>query len=84
MRFDQETPSYCTGRGNWANSTGSREIILSPTQQVEKAKNKTKAVKRNYEQLKEDYKKLLEMMNSLLLENFELKIKNASKVDAFF
>ena len=32
----------------------------------------TKAVKSNYE-LKEDYKKLLEKCNSLLLENFELR-----------
>lgn len=45
--------------------------ILSPTQQIEQAKSKTKAVKTDYEQLKEDYEKL----NSLLLENFELKIK---------
>ncbi len=49
--------------------------ILSPTQQVEKAKNKTKAVKTDYEQLREDYEKLLEKCNSLLLENFELKQK---------
>jgi len=47
--------------------------ILSPTQQVEKAKSKTKAVKTDYEQLKEDYEKLLEKVNSLLLENFELR-----------
>ncbi|NNH38078.1 hypothetical protein [Acinetobacter terrae] len=47
--------------------------ILSPTQQIEKAKSKTKAVKTDYEQLKEDYEKLLEKMNSLLLENFELR-----------
>lgn len=47
--------------------------VLSPTQQVEKAKNKTKAVKSAYEQLEEDYEKLLEKCNSLLLENFELK-----------
>ncbi len=47
--------------------------ILSPGQQIEKAKNKTKAVKSDYEQLKEDYEKLLEKVNSLLLENFELK-----------
>lgn len=49
--------------------------VLSPTQQVEQAKNKTKAVKSDYEQLKEDYEKLLEKINSLLLENFELKQK---------
>ena len=49
--------------------------VLSPTQQVEKAKNKTKAVKTYYEQLKEDFEKLLEVVNSLLLENFELKQK---------
>ena len=49
--------------------------VLSPTQQVEKAKNKTKAVKSAYEQLEEDYEKLLEKCNSLLLENFELKQK---------
>ncbi|MDM1344505.1 hypothetical protein HXZ95_09665 [Acinetobacter pseudolwoffii] len=49
--------------------------ILSPTQQVEQAKNRTKAVKTDYEQLKEDYEKLLEKANSLLLENFELRQK---------
>lgn len=47
--------------------------VLSPTQQVEQAKNKTKAVRTDYEQLKEDYEKLLEKYNSLLLENFELR-----------
>ena len=47
--------------------------VLSPTQQVEKAKSKIKAVKTDYEQLKEDYEKLLEKVNSLLLENFELR-----------
>lgn len=47
--------------------------VLSPTQQVEKAKNKS--VKSDYEQLKEDYEKLLEKANSLFLENFELKQK---------
>ena len=49
--------------------------VLSLTQQIEQAKSKTKAVKSNYEQLKEDYEKLLEKVNSLLLENFELKQK---------
>lgn len=49
--------------------------ILSPIQQIEKAKNKTKTVKSAYEQLEEDYEKLLEKCNSLLLENFELKQK---------
>ena len=49
--------------------------IFSPAQQIEKAKNKTKAVRTDYEQLKEDYEKLLEKVNSLLLENFELKQK---------
>ncbi|MGB8695015.1 hypothetical protein [Acinetobacter sp.] len=49
--------------------------ILSPAQQIEQAKNKTKVVKSDYEQLKEDYEKLLEKINSLLLENFELKQK---------
>ena len=49
--------------------------ILSPTQQVEKAKSKTKSVKSDYEQLKEDYEKLLEKCNSLLMENFELRQK---------
>jgi hypothetical protein len=49
--------------------------IFSPAQQIEKAKSKTKAVKTDYEQLKEDYEKLLEKINSLLLENFELKQK---------
>ncbi|ENW23223.1 MULTISPECIES: hypothetical protein [Acinetobacter] len=48
---------------------------LSPAQQVEQAKSKTKAVKSDYEQLKKDYEKLLEKCNSLLLENFELKQK---------
>ncbi|EPG41498.1 MULTISPECIES: hypothetical protein [Acinetobacter] len=56
--------------------------ILSPIQQVEKAKNKTKAVKSAYEQFEEDYEKLLEKCNSLLLENFELKQKRI-KFDAF-
>lgn len=49
--------------------------VLSPTQQIEKAKSKTKSVKTDYEQLKEDYEKLLEKANSLLLENFELRQK---------
>ena len=49
--------------------------VLSPTQQIEKAKSKTKSVKSDYEQLEEDYEKLLEKVNSLLLENFELKQK---------
>lgn len=49
--------------------------VLSPAQQLEQAKSKTKAVKSDYEQLKEDYEKLLEKINSLLLENFELKQK---------
>lgn len=49
--------------------------VLSPTQQIEKAKNKTKAMKSDYEQLREDYEKLLEKCNSLLLENFELRQK---------
>lgn len=47
--------------------------ILSPIQQIEKAKSKTKEVKRDYEQLKEDYERLLENANSLLMENFELR-----------
>ena len=47
----------------------------SPAQQIEQAKSKTKAVKKDYEQLEEDYEKLLEKINSLLLENFELKQK---------
>ena len=56
------------------------QIVLSPTQQVEKAKNKTKAVKTNYEQLEEDYEILLGKCNSLLMENFELRKKyNNSK-----
>lgn len=49
--------------------------VLSPTQQVEKAKSKTKAVKTNYEQLQEDYEILLGKCNSLLMENFELRRK---------
>lgn len=48
---------------------------LSPTQQVEKAKSKTKAVKTDFEQLSDDYEKLLQKCNSLLLENFELRQK---------
>ncbi|ENV69365.1 hypothetical protein [Acinetobacter towneri] len=47
--------------------------VLSPTQRVEKAKSKTKAVKTDYEKLQEDYERLLEKANSLLLENFELR-----------
>ena len=47
--------------------------ILSPIQQIEKAKSKTNEVKRDYEQLKEDYKRLLGNANSLLVENFELR-----------
>ena len=49
--------------------------VLSPAQRIEQAKTKTKAVKSAYEQLEEDYEKLLEKINSLLLENFELKQK---------
>ena len=56
--------------------------VLSPAQRIEQAKTKTKAVKSDYEQLREDYEKLLEKVNSLLLENFELKQKRISK-DAF-
>ncbi|MCF7640890.1 hypothetical protein [Acinetobacter johnsonii] len=52
-----------------------RQNVLSPAQQVVKAKTKTKAVKSDYDQLQEDYGKLLEIVNSLLLENFELKQK---------
>ena len=47
--------------------------VLSPVQRIERAKTKTKAVKSAYEQLEEDYEKLLEKCNSLLLENFELR-----------
>jgi len=47
--------------------------VLSPAQQIEQAKSKTKAFKTDYEQPKEDYEKLLEKCNSLLLENCELK-----------
>lgn len=47
--------------------------VLSPAQRIEQAKTKTKAVINAYEQLEEDYEKLLEKCNSLLLENFELK-----------
>lgn len=49
--------------------------VLSPAQRIEQAKTKTKAVKSAYEQLEEDYEKLLERVNSLLLENFELRQK---------
>ena len=47
--------------------------VLSPTQQIEQAKSKTKAVKSDYEQLQEDYEILLEKCTSLLMENFELR-----------
>lgn len=40
---------------------------------VQEYKILTKAVKSNYEQLKEDYEILLEKCKSLLLENFELR-----------
>lgn len=50
--------------------------VLSPAQRIEQAKIKTKAVKSAYEQLEEDYEKLLEKCNSLLLENFELRRNN--------
>ena len=50
--------------------------VLSPAQRIEQAKTKTKAVKSAYEQLDEDYEKLLEKCNSLLLENFELRQKS--------
>lgn len=49
--------------------------VLSPTQRIEQAKNRTKAAKSNYEQLQEDYEILLGKCNSLLLENFELRQK---------
>ena len=49
--------------------------VLSPTQQIEQAKSKTKAVKSDYEQLQEDYEILLEKCTSLLMENFELRRK---------
>ena len=47
--------------------------VLSPAQQIEQAKSKTKAVKSDYEQLQEDYEILLGKCNSLLVENFELR-----------
>ena len=49
--------------------------VLSPAQQIEQAKTKTKAVKSDYEQLQEDYEILLEKCTSLLMENFELRQK---------
>ena len=49
--------------------------VLSPTQQIEQAKSRTKAVKSDYEQLQEDYEILLEKCTSLLMENFELRQK---------
>lgn len=49
--------------------------MLSPTQQIEQARSKTKAVKSDYEQLQENYEILLEKCTSLLMENFELKQK---------
>ena len=52
--------------------------VLSPTQRIEQAKNRTKFVKSNYEQLREDYEKLLEKCNSLLLQNFELRQRAGS------
>ena len=50
--------------------------VLSPTQQIEQAKSRTKAVKSDYEQLQEDYEILLEKCTSLLKENFELRQKS--------
>ena len=47
--------------------------VLSSTQRIEQAKNRTKFVKSNYEQLEEDYEILLGKCNSLLLENYELR-----------
>lgn len=49
--------------------------VLSPTQQIEQAKSKTKVVKSDYEQLQENYEILLEKCTSLLVENFELRQK---------
>ena len=51
----------------------SRHVAL--VEAIEQAKNRTKAAKSDYEQLQEDYEKLLQKCNSLLLENFELKQK---------
>lgn len=56
-----------------AKKAGQHEI--TPLQHVEKAKNKIKAVKSDYEQLKQDYEKALEVNNALLLEVFELRRK---------
>ena len=56
-----------------AQEAGQNE--LSPAQQIEQAKNKTKAVKTDYEQLEQNYEKTLKMVDSLLLENFELRRK---------
>ena len=50
--------------------------VLSPTQQIEQAKSRTKAVKSDYEQLQEDYEIILEKCTSLLMENFELRQKS--------
>ena len=50
--------------------------VISPAQQIEREKSKTKVVKTDYEQLKQKYEKLLEKANSLLLENFELRQKS--------
>ena len=50
--------------------------VLSPTQQIEQAQSRTKAVKSDYEQLQEDYEILLEKCTSLLMENFELRQKS--------
>lgn len=54
-----------------AQEAGQNDI--TPMQRVEQAKRKAKAVRSNYEQLKADYDKALEIVNSLLLENFELR-----------
>lgn len=56
-----------------AKEAGQHEI--TPLQRVERAKNKTKAVKSDYEQLRQDYEKTLEVNNALLLEVFELRRK---------
>lgn len=52
---------------------GVGQNVLSLTQQVEQDKSKTKVVKTEHKQFKEDYEKPLEKCNSLLLKNFELR-----------
>jgi uncharacterized protein YoxC len=49
--------------------------FLTPTQQIEQAKNCTKAATTNYEQLQDDCEKLLEKCNSLLVDIIDITNK---------